>query len=294
MTEPSDLCVRCQYDLRGIANEQPCPECGLLAERSRRLSDRLRDTDPRYLRKLSFGVWLLAAIPLLVVGYAFLIGAIQFMVMTRSLDPHMVLVGFTVISVLFVLAIWWLTTSDQRADNHYLRWTIRYLAMLPLVCMLLSHLQIHILFQTPAIAVPNFEAAEASQRLSFVLIWVWMILFPVLFFMRLRSIARRLISSHMMEHSAIVGIGWSVSMTLMLGIILLTSYAEELDLGWRFAARSNVWMIWMVIVSVGVALFSLWTIYLIIRFVVAFAIESHALRQLWREADRSGVTSPPG
>src|SRR5215217_4158067 len=62
MTEaaPADLsaeCCRCGYDLRGIGDDQPCPECGLLAQRSRRKSDELHDTRPRWLRRISMGVW---------------------------------------------------------------------------------------------------------------------------------------------------------------------------------------------------------------------------------------------
>ena len=52
-------CYRCGYDLRGIADDQPCPECGLLAERSRRMTDELHNTRPRWLRRISLGVWLI-------------------------------------------------------------------------------------------------------------------------------------------------------------------------------------------------------------------------------------------
>src|SRR5687768_5021146 len=56
-----DDCYRCGYDLRGVADEQPCPECGLLAGRSRRPTDELHDTRPDWLRRLSMGVWLILA-----------------------------------------------------------------------------------------------------------------------------------------------------------------------------------------------------------------------------------------
>ena len=54
-----DGCLRCGYNLSGIANDQPCPECGLLAERSRRITDELHQTRPKWLKRLSRGVWLI-------------------------------------------------------------------------------------------------------------------------------------------------------------------------------------------------------------------------------------------
>ena len=55
----TDACYRCGYNLTSIADDQPCPECGLLAERSRRPSERLRDGRPEYLGKLSQGTSLI-------------------------------------------------------------------------------------------------------------------------------------------------------------------------------------------------------------------------------------------
>src|SRR5688572_24711285 len=54
-----DACFRCGYALHGIADDQPCPECGLLAARSRQVTDELHHTRPRWLRRLSIGVWLM-------------------------------------------------------------------------------------------------------------------------------------------------------------------------------------------------------------------------------------------
>src|SRR5262245_33731572 len=55
----ADECFRCGYALRGIADDQACPECGLLAERSRRVTDELHDTRPKWLRKLAIGTWMI-------------------------------------------------------------------------------------------------------------------------------------------------------------------------------------------------------------------------------------------
>src|SRR3712207_3483647 len=61
MTPPTltDVCYRCGYDLRTLADNQPCSECGLLAARSRRPTDELHHTRPGWLRRLAWGVWLI-------------------------------------------------------------------------------------------------------------------------------------------------------------------------------------------------------------------------------------------
>ena len=43
----------------GIDNARACPECGLLAERSRHVTDELHDTHPRWLRKITIGITLI-------------------------------------------------------------------------------------------------------------------------------------------------------------------------------------------------------------------------------------------
>jgi uncharacterized membrane protein len=52
----ADECFRCGYNLHSISNENACPECGLLAERSRRSTQELHDTDPRWLKNIHWGL----------------------------------------------------------------------------------------------------------------------------------------------------------------------------------------------------------------------------------------------
>ena len=80
-TEPADTCYRCGYALRGVANDRPCPECGLLAERSRRVSDELHNSRPRWLRRISRGVNVLLFALLLIVGWGFALGPVMEWVM---------------------------------------------------------------------------------------------------------------------------------------------------------------------------------------------------------------------
>jgi hypothetical protein len=147
MTEAADLinpCVRCQYDLRGIADDQPCPECGLLAERSRRPSDRLRDSRPAYLRKLSLGlamIVLAVPTPLVVsVALALLIAA---RLLTPTMDTsHLFLGAWDLGAVLFLIGVSLLTAQEAGSAPTRQRRILLALAAIPLVCCILLHLEL--------------------------------------------------------------------------------------------------------------------------------------------------------
>src|SRR5688572_26901579 len=74
---PADDCYRCGYDLRGVADDQPCPECGLLAGRSRRPSDELHHTRPGWLRRLAWGLRLILLALLVLLLYPLVTQVVQ-------------------------------------------------------------------------------------------------------------------------------------------------------------------------------------------------------------------------
>src|SRR5205814_37752 len=56
-------CISCGYNLRTLSVSAVCPECGTTIEKSL-TTDRLDAADPRWLRRVRWGVWLLMAAPL--------------------------------------------------------------------------------------------------------------------------------------------------------------------------------------------------------------------------------------
>ena len=145
----TDDCYRCGYDLRGIDNTRPCPECGLLAERSRHVTDELHNTRPRWLGNLSRGVWLiLLAIPL-----SIFIGIVVFAVDTVLVDslalwrlPRLIVWSLLhdVPSALFLVGVILLTVRENYppADkqDRILRRFLRIAAALPLIASVISQI----------------------------------------------------------------------------------------------------------------------------------------------------------
>src|SRR5688572_15850074 len=89
---------------------------------------------------------------------------------------------------------------------------------------------------------------------------------PILGFAQLRSLAKRAGSRHLNEHCRIVGVGMAVTLVPCFPLMLVMRYGEELGIDYNWMARSPVWMVMMLLVFTAVALFWLWTIYVMVRF----------------------------
>jgi hypothetical protein len=290
-TESSkDECYRCGYDLRGIANDAACPECGLLAERSRRITDELHDTRPRWLRSLSWGINLI-----LLALVAPLVGLFIFPVLDTSFnwlgfrfpvtEEFFNVLGFDLAAAFLALGVFLLTRPEgyapaDRADRD-LRFWLRMLAIVPALAMVIVHSYAPVL-------VGIGGALMESQ------LWAWAPIFtaivaflPLLLFIHLRGLAKRARSAHLAEHCMIVGIGTFASLLYVAAVNALVNNAQGLGLEADWETRSTVSLIMMLVLGIASALFLLWSLYLLLSFAEAFWTAARTLRCKWSRDDRS-------
>ncbi len=285
---PTDECYRCGYDLRTIDNAQPCPECGLLAERSRHLTDELHNSRPRWLRNLSLGVWLiLIALPLklfLVYAIRWLAEAI-FSAAGMPTMPEMLLMTLLqcLAEIVFLAGVFFLTSRENYppADNadRRLRLFLRLAATLPLLAQLAWRACAAIVntMLGPRALVNNGQFPALLDYLPFIyftpmLLAALSLPFPL--FERLRTLAKRARSAHLAEHCRIVGIGATASVLIITAIVTVLINGDR----WfneHWSDRSPAPILLGTALGTLAILFCLWSFYLLIRFALAF---HHAAR----------------
>jgi hypothetical protein len=294
--DDADVCYRCGYALTGIADERPCPECGLLARRSRRRSDELHYTRPRWMRRLSIGTNLLLLAVLLLLAAPFLA-----VVLSKLANAKVPLRGFAWLLALapllpldlvalLVLAGAWLLSSPEgyppadRADRRR-RWLLRVLAVAPLVGVFAKNVERHLIFSNRFWGIydhgwnPMMIAMAASS--------IALIPLPLLTFLTLRSLARRARSAHLAEHCLIVGVGASSAIAYVVVLGLVSFVARERGQDMQWLERSNVGIGLILAFAVAGLLFAIWGAYLLVRFALAFRRTARQLRSDWRNDDRA-------
>lgn len=289
LASPLDECYRCGYDLRGISDEQACPECGLLARRSRRESDELHNTRPRWLWSISWGVKLILLSLLFAVGWG--IVAPQVFGFLTNWDYQVFLAGFGASAILFEYGIFLLTRREgyppADAEDRRLRIWLRVSGAAPALAIALLAIFVELFWIYFSIFAPTPNWPN---------LFLWAAVFvgtlgdvpvPFLLFRVLRSLARRARSAHLAEHCTIVGIGMSAALVYAIGVILLGAHPEWCGLGPEWLERSESWLVLIAIAGVAAVLFPLWSAYLLIRFAIAFHIAARKLRGQWSRDDRS-------
>lgn len=278
-----DECYRCGYDLRGIANDGACPECGLVAERSRRITDELHDTRPRWLRSLSRGINLIMlailamfAGPIVATSFDSVPGQWAWW------DLYIPLAGFDFAAICLFVGVILVTRPEgyspvDRADRR-LRKLLRVAAIVPaLAAGLLTRVDL------------NLNRVHVTEREVDTLMVIFLVLFafvPLLLFLHLRGLARRARSAHLAEHCVIVGVGAFASTLYVAAVVVIMNNPQRLGLDphWQ---QQPIQFVMLLILGVASSLFILWSLYLLVRFAIAFWIASATLRRKWTRDDRS-------
>ena len=302
-----DNCYRCAYPLLGIEDEQPCPECGLLARRSRRTTDELHNSRPRWLRRISRGANLVLLAIVVAVAWVFawpvmyerLYGVLS-IVMPYGLwsyGPKLGLLGAGALLFIGVLA---LASAEgyppaDRADRR-LRLALRLSAALPMVAVVLL-----IVRNTLWLRAMNVMAAVGGigwwlgplDVMIGSIATVGCVSLPLLLFLHLRGLARRARSAHLAEHCLIVGIGAASAVLLMGAYAVVSANADAWGLGTHWTSRSTIALLLATLVATAAVLFVLWSLYLFVRFVLAFRRAARELNGRWTTDDRSLSPAPP-
>jgi len=302
-----DNCYRCGYPLLGIDDEQPCPECGLLARRSRRTTDELHNSRPRWLRRISRGANLiLLAIVVAIAGlfaWPFAYRSVYMVlstVMPYRLWNYGPLFGLGVGAVLLFVGVLFLASAEgyppaDRADRR-MRRALRVAAALPLVAIGL--LIMRGLLWLRSLRAGFVAVGGIGWWLGPLDIVIWSIAavgcvsLPLLLFLQLRGLARRARSAHLAEHCLIVGIGTASAVLLAGAYAVVSANADAWGFGMYWTSRSTVALLTATLVATAVVLFVLWSLYLFVRFVLAFRRAARELHGRWATDDRSLALAP--
>ena len=303
-----DTCYRCGYPLLGIADEQSCPECGLLARRSRRTTDELHNSRPRWLCRISRGANLvLLAIVVAIAGlfaWPFAYRSVYMVlstVMPYRLWNYGPLFGLGVGAVLLFVGVLFLASAEgyppaDRADRR-LRLALRLAAALPLVAIGL--LIMRGILWLRALRAGFVAVGGIGWWLGPLDLVIWSIAavgcvsLPLLLFLHLRGLARRARSAHLAEHCLIVGLGTSATVLYVGGVMYIFEHARKWQLGTHWVSRSNVALVLLLVCGVAGLLFTLWSLYLLIRFAIAFRAASRQLKVKWTSDDKSIPAAEP-
>ena len=245
---PRPSCVRCEYDLRGLAADAACPECGLPVEHSLAAAkdgSLLRYAPPGWVASLSWGAGLVLFSPILSYLYA------------AHLAPRLARVsleayfgGIASANLLFAAGVWLLTRPRPRAGGSGFawRWALRLVSLVPVV-------------QTAATYASMAPGMGARVRINPVIALVAFTPLPALLFLWLRRLALGLPNRRLAEHCLIVAslgtayfagasaglfIGWTGSLDFIVGVAaLLTMLWGMVLLAWcviafRRAHRASV------------------------------------------------------
>jgi hypothetical protein len=290
-------CLRCGYDLRGIAVDRACPECGLGIARSLNAGGELHRGRPAWLKRLGWGARLLLATQLSVLGF------LAFCIHGLALFPAWFIVAVPLaFAIMHFTSLMLLTGPENRFERRQpgnrIRIALRIFSLNSLclgvflsmffweamrwLSLWLSTFGQAVLWTGPVSrgSINPWGYAVAASALLLASCWL-------LTFLYLRRLALRVLDPSLAEHCAIVGCGMALAiagpfgLALGYGMIVL----DVLDMS------TTVGFVWILSFEVAVFLFVIWSTWLLVLFSIAFGKAARQARRSWREADAAIAAS---
>lgn len=259
MTESSftivvDLqCIQCAYNLRGLATDKLCPECGTPIERSRR-GDLLNDADPDWLKKLRLGVSVKVCSMVLVVVLPIALGILIRAGLIRAGLGMYIAVFFLGNWMQAGLALWasiLITTRERRIrageDSIILRRTIRLCAAVGFAGAVL---------QNPIVTInldPQFAMMDRFCSLGILVAAIGELVY-------LRRFALRIPKKRLAKSTQILT--WALAITT--GLAVTDRLAPVV-----FYDGRSLRFLWE-IAMIAMVLCSLWYVFLLLMYINAF------------------------
>lgn len=264
-------CVQCGYDLTGLTDDRPCPECGLLIGLSRLPAEELKHARPVWLARLSVGSLLVALGLFLLVTPGVTLLVLSLFLPSERATTAAVSASLLPSAVLVFVGVWWLTASSGRAGERP-RWLLRILAgwvfVLAALPVVLYWLAMNVLSGPNAVAWTLSGLVALTAPLA------------LLGFRHLAHLARRAPAPLLAADTPVMGV-------LVAGVFLLPLAGTVLVI---FAEAGGVLIPLLAIVYALTAW--LWSMYLLVRASLAFNLPRRQARALWAEAAAQGSPLP--
>jgi hypothetical protein len=259
-------CIRCGYDLRGLADGTACPECGLAVHRTTAAvvgGAALADLPPRWVATVARGATVVSIAYLLPLAWIPLNSM-------RLLDKPWyarLLVSLLILSVHAAGALLITVREPGRraaVGERIAAWPLRVCSLAPILAgVLLAYMVLH----------GGARRAETTMVAS----QATLIACPALTMLRLQQLTRRLGRPRVAEYGAIAGCGLSGAAAAAVGFAVLSA--------WR-AYRE-----WAVMTTAGCAIagavFYLWCTWMLMMIARSLRAAAKQARAAWVEADRA-------
>ncbi len=315
--EPAALpCLRCGYDLTGLDDRRPCPECGLLSGFSRMDPRELKHNHPRWLRGLSLGAWLIvpAVLTLLLTAPAFrlldrhlyeartlawsqriqprpirsrsvagLLGKrLDEFATAATLSDWAAFAGYLALALLpcaFVtIAMWLLTRPGRLRTGSNTAGVLRLLSLWPLVVVSLSLAQL-------------FQWILMSEFFAIVLLTATVLIASVMVVLltrHLTDLAKRAPAPLLAADSPIVGYTAAAAFVLIpLGVFIVGSYIDKTK--GQPILDAIIMSTAAIVLSVLLAAVA-WSLYLLVRYAIAFRRSARDAEIAYAAADAAQRT----